>query len=160
MGVVSSLDLANLYGYFFKDRAGVHLHPDIPFYERYIDDCLSLVYAKDELSVKRLLENLIIFNNCTIEWSASDSYMTFLDMTLFFDKNKTPQWHSYRKPLNYFERILWISAHPIYVKKGIFLSELSRIATLSSQYDMYVSACREVADIYIARGYPPMLITS
>jgi len=105
MGVVSSLDLANLYGCFFKDRAGVHLHPDIPFYGRYIDDCFGLVYAKDELSAKCLLENLIIFNNCTIEWSASDSYMTFLDMTLFFDKNKTPQWHPYRKLLNYFECI-------------------------------------------------------
>jgi len=32
--------------------------------------------------------NIIIFDNCTIEWSASDSYMTFLDMTLFFDKDK------------------------------------------------------------------------
>ena len=31
---------------------------------------------------------------------------------------------------------------------------------LSSQYDMYVSACREVADIYIVQGYSPMLIAS
>ena len=89
MGVASSPDLANLYGCFFEDRAGVHSHPDIPFYGRYIDDCLGLVYAKNELSTKRLLENLIIFDNYTIEWSASDSYMTFLDMTLFFDKDKS-----------------------------------------------------------------------
>ena len=160
MGVALSPDLANLYGCFFEDRAGIHLHPDIPFYGRYIDDCLGLVYAKDEMSAKRLLENLIIFDNCTIEWSASDSYMTFVDMTLFFDKNKTLQWCPYRKPLNHFEHIPWISAHPVYVKKGTFLSELSRVAMLSSQYDTYVSACREVADIYIARGYPPMLIAS
>ena len=46
------------------------------------------------------------------------------------------------------------------MKKGTFLSKLSRVATLSSQYDMYVGACREVADIYITRGYPPMLIAS
>ena len=160
MGVASSPDLANLYGCFFEDKANIHSHPDIPFYGRYIDDCLGLVYAKDELSAKRLLENLITFDNCIIEWSASDSYMTFLDMTLFFDKNKTLQWRPYRKPLNHFEYIPWISAHPIYVKKGTFLSELSRVAMLSSQYDTYMSACREVADIYIARGYPPMLIAS
>jgi len=86
--------------------------------------------------------------------------MTFLDMTLFFDKDKMLQWRPYRKLLNHFERIPWISAHPVYMKKGTFLSELSRVAMLSSQYDMYVSACREVADIYIARGYPPMLIAS
>ena len=105
MGVASSPDLANLYGCFFEDRVGIHLHPDIPFYRKYIDDCLSLVYAKDKLSAKHLLENSIVFDNCTIEWSASDSYMIFLDMTLFFDKNKTLQWHSYRKLLNHFEHI-------------------------------------------------------
>jgi len=86
--------------------------------------------------------------------------MTFLDMMLFFDKDKSLQWQPYRKPLNHFEYIPWISAHPIYVKKGTFLSKLSRVAMLSSQYDTYVSACREVADIYIAQGYPPMLIAS
>ena len=150
MGVASSPDLANLYGCFFENRAGIHSHPDVPFYRRYIDDCLGLVYAKDKLSAKCLLENSIVFDNCTIEWSASDSYMTFLDMMLFFDKNKTLQWRPYRKPLNHFECIPWISAHPIYMKKGTFLSELSWVATLSSQYDTYMSACREVADIYIA----------
>ena len=35
------------------------------------------------------------------------------------------------------------------MKRGTFLSKLSQIAMLSSQYDMYMSACREVADIYI-----------
>ena len=104
----------------------VHLHSDISFYRRYINDCLGLVYAKDELSVKCLLEDLIIFNNYTIEWSASDSYMTFLDMMLFFDKDKSLQWQSYRKPLNHFEYIPWISVHPIYMKKGTSLSELSQ----------------------------------
>jgi len=105
MGVASSPDLANLYGCFFEDRVGVHSYPDISFYRRYIDDCLSLVYTKDKLSAKRLLENLIIFNNCTIEWSASDSYMTFLNMRLFFDKDKSLQWQPYRKLLNHFECI-------------------------------------------------------
>ena len=46
------------------------------------------------------------------------------------------------------------------MKKGTFLSELSQVATLSSQYDTYVSACREVEDIYIVWGYLPMLIAS
>lgn len=62
--------------------------------------------------------------------------------------------------MNHFERIPWISAHPEYVKRGTFCSELSRIATLSSRFSDYVEACREVADIYIARGYPPKLIAS
>ena len=67
MGIVSSLDFANLYSYFFEVRVVVHLHPDISFYRRYINDCLRLVYIKDKLSAKCFLENLIVFNNSTIE---------------------------------------------------------------------------------------------
>jgi len=58
MGVNSSPDLGNLYEYSFGDRASAHSHPDIPFYRRYIDDCLRLVYTKDKQSVKSLLEKL------------------------------------------------------------------------------------------------------
>ena len=52
------------------------------------------------------------------------------------------------------------SRHTIYMKKGTFLSELSWVAMLSSQYNTYISACREVVDIYIVCGYPLILITS
>jgi len=160
MGVSCSPDLANLYGCFFEERANIHSHPNVPFYGRFIDDCIGLVYALDEEDAKTFFSNTIVFDNCTIEWSASDSYMTFLDMTLYFDKDKVLQWKPFRKPLNHFEHIPWISAHPLYVKKGTFVSELSRIATLSSMYASYADVCREVADIYIARGYPLMLVAS
>ena len=91
MGLDSSLKLANMYGCFFKDRTDVHLYPDIHFYKRYINDCLSLFYTVNKWSAKSFLKNLVIFNNCIIEQSASDSYITFLDITLFFDKNKLLQ---------------------------------------------------------------------
>jgi len=45
MGVASTLDLANLYSCFFEDRADIHSYSDIYFYERYINNYLSLVYA-------------------------------------------------------------------------------------------------------------------
>jgi len=41
--------------------------------------------------MKCLLENLVIFDNYIIEWSASDIYIIFLDITLFFDKDKLLQ---------------------------------------------------------------------
>ena len=160
MGVSCSPDLANLYRCYFEERVNIYSHPNVPFYERFINDCIGLVYALDEKDTISFFSNTIKFDNCTIEWSASDSYMTFLDMTLFFDKDKILQWKLFRKPLNHFEQIPWISTHPLYVKKGTFVSELSRIATLSSTYASYADACREVADIYIARGYPPMLVVS
>ena len=81
--IASSLDLVNLYSCFFENEVDIHLYPDISFYGRYINNCLGLIYTKNKWSVKCLLENLVIFNNCTIEWSASDSYITFLYMTLF-----------------------------------------------------------------------------
>jgi len=92
MGVSCSPDLANLYGCFFEERANIHSHPNVPFYGRFIDDCIGLVYALDEEDAKTFFSNTIVFDNCTIEWSASDSYMTFLDMTLYFDKDKVLQW--------------------------------------------------------------------
>lgn len=161
MGVASSPDLANLYGLIFELAAfgkDMHRFPDIAFYGRYIDDILALVYATTEAEALSLIQDNLDFHNCTIEWSSSDQFMTFLDMTLFID-GFTLQHMPFRKQMNHFERIPWISNHPEYVKRGTFMSELSRIATLSSRYDDFVRACREVCDIYIARGYPPSLVS-
>ncbi|KAF7764097.1 hypothetical protein Agabi119p4_8634 [Agaricus bisporus var. burnettii] len=160
MGVASSPDLANLYGVWHELRSEVLKSPDVAFYGRYIDDVLALVYATSETNAVNLLREGVQFTDCTLTWSASNQFMPFLDMTLYFDKSKRLQWKPYRKPLNHFERIPWISSHPLYVKKGTFIGELSRMATLSSQFDDFADACKEVADIYIARGYPPMLIAN
>lgn len=46
--VASSPDLVNLYGYFVKDRMDMYFYPNASFYERYINNCLSLVYTKYE----------------------------------------------------------------------------------------------------------------
>ncbi|KXN81808.1 hypothetical protein AN958_03738 [Leucoagaricus sp. SymC.cos] len=161
MGVACSPDLANLYGDFHESLPGGILEDKdlIPFYGRYIDDCIALVYASSPTEAENIMRRGLIFSNCTITWSASDNYMTFLDMTLFFEEGRLLH-KPFRKPLNHFERIPWISSHPLYVKRGTFCGELSRVATLSSRFDDYSNACKEVADIYIARGYPPLLIAA
>jgi hypothetical protein len=160
MGVACSPDLANLYGVWHEMRCNVLYSSDVAFYGRYIDDTLALVYAVDEAAALCLCQDKIKFTDCTLTWSSSSTHMVFLDMTLFFDREHRLQWKPYRKPMNHFERVPWISAHPLYVKKGTFTGELSRVATLSSRFDDYADACREVADIYISRGYPPMLIAT
>jgi hypothetical protein len=48
MGVSDSPDLANLYGVHFENNAKVLEDAAIPFYGRYIDDCLAIVYASSE----------------------------------------------------------------------------------------------------------------
>jgi hypothetical protein len=75
-------------------------------------------------------------------------------MTLYKDSDNTLQHMPYRKSGNHQERIPWISAHPYDVKRGTFLGEMSRLATLSSLYEHYEDAMRSLVALYIARGYP------
>jgi hypothetical protein len=155
MGVADSPDLANLYGVHFEEKCKVLEQPDIPFYGRYIDDCLGIVYADDEASAVRRMQDLVKFDNCVIEWSASGSHAPFLDMLLLRDVNDgTLQHMPYRKSGNHQERIPWISAHPYDVKRGTFLGEMSRLATLCSKLEYYKGALRGLVRLYIERGYP------
>jgi hypothetical protein len=66
----------------------------------------------------------------------------------------------YRKPLNHHERIPWVSSHPKDVKRGTFLGEMSRLATLSSRPETYVDALCHLKTLYVARGYPEPLLNS
>jgi hypothetical protein len=154
MGVADSPDLSNLFGYYFEKKSAVLDHPSIFFYGRYIDDCLAIVYAEDSQSAVNLLSNLIRFDNCVIEWNASGMSQPFLDMLLYKDEHNKLQYMPYRKSGNHQERIPWISAHPYDVKRGTFLGEMSRLATLSSKYEHYLEAMRGLVALYIHRGYP------
>jgi hypothetical protein len=66
MGVASSPDLANLYGYYFERLRGVLNHNDVFYYGRYIDDCLAIVYAESEHHAINLLQGLVQLDNCVI----------------------------------------------------------------------------------------------
>jgi len=154
MGVASSPDLANLYGYYFEKRAKILDHPDIFFYGRYIDDCLAIVYAESDRQAIDLLSGLVKFDNCVITWDCSESHQPFLDMTLYKDSDNNLQHMPYRKNGNHQERIPWISSHPYDVKRGTFLGEMSRLATLSSLLEHYLAAMRGLVALYLRRGYP------
>jgi hypothetical protein len=154
MGVADSPDLANLYGYYFEEKANVLNHPDIFYYGRYIDDCLAVVYAESEERAVGLLSSLVKFDNCVITWDCSDHFQPFLDMCLYKDADNTLQHMPYRKNGNHQERIPWISAHPYDVKRGTFFGEMSRLATLSSKQEHYLAAMRGLVSLYIRRGYP------
>jgi hypothetical protein len=154
MGVSDSPDLANLYGVYFENNAKVLEDAAIPFYGRYIDDCLAIVYASSETEAVELLKNKIQFDGCVIEWGASYLSQPFLDMLLYKDVDNSLQWLPYRKARNNQERIPWISAHPYDVKRGTFYGEMSRLAVLSSKHSTYVEALRGLVNLYLHRGYP------
>ena len=104
MGVADSPDLANLYGWFFEVKAGIGENSNVPFYGRYIDDCLAIVYAKSAEQATQYMSNKIKFENCTILWEASKG-QAFLDMFLYEGLDGKLEYKPYQKAHNHKERI-------------------------------------------------------
>ena len=130
-----------------------------PFYGHFIDDCFALVYANSEEEALASVQE-VQFDDCRIEWNVSDHFQVFLDMTLYVDEHNKLQHMPYRKNMSHQERIPWISHHPLDVKRGTFIGEMSRLATLSSTHSSYCTAIKSLAALYIVRGYPQDLINA
>jgi len=81
-------------------------------------------------------------------------------MTLYIDEYNTLQHMPYHKTQSHQERIPWISHHPLDVKRGTFIGEMSRLATLSSIHSTYCNAIKSLAALYIAHGYPSNYVYS
>ena len=160
MGVADSPDLANLYGYHFEKRSNILHHPQVVFYGRYIDDCIGIVYAESAGEALNLLSNKIVFDECVIEWAVSDSQCQFLDAVIFKGDFNQLRWRPFVKVGNNRERIPWVSHHPIDVKRGVYIGELSRLAVLCSHKEIYIEAVRDLNALYQTRGYPVPLFMS
>ena len=160
MGVADSPDLANLYGYHFEQQSGILQHQQVVFYGRYIDDCFGLVYAESADEAKALLANTIVFDNCVILWDVSDKSCQFLDSVIFKGDYNQLRWQPYVKAGNNRERIPFVSHHPMDVKRGVYIGELSRLSVLCSHKEIYIEAVRDLNALYQARGYPIPLVTS
>jgi hypothetical protein len=158
MGVADAPDIANCFGIFYENKSQILEHPQTIFYGRYIDDCFALVYADDEQSALHIVESRIKFDGCTIEWSCSGQYQVFLDMLLYKNEKNLLEHKPYRKSRNHMERVPWISHHPLDVKRGTFLGEMSRLATLSSTKLNYKDAMQGLVSLYVSRGYPQELV--
>jgi hypothetical protein len=154
MGVACSPDVANLYGHYFEAQRIPDLDR-LAFYKRYIDDLIAIVYADTAEEARQYVRSNIVLGDCEIIWEPASIHCPFLDMWLYIDPlTKTVEHTPYRKALNHFERIPWDSAHPVDVKKGTFMGELSRLATLSSKLEHYQTAIHDLCCVYISRGYP------
>jgi len=157
MGVADSPDLSNLYGLFFENACQINNHPLVPFYGRFIDDIFGIVYASSEAEAINIM-SIVKFDDCVIEWGASDSFLPFLDMTIYRDADNRLQHMPYRKARSHQERIPWISHHPLDVKRGTYIGEMSRLATLCSLHSHYIDAIKSLSALYIVRGYPANLV--
>ena len=160
MGIACSPDLANLYGAHFENPILERddMKSKVPFFGRYLDDVLGIVYAQSADEALAIARN-IAYEDVEIEWSVSEWNTPFLDLFVYLDPITERVEHKpYSKPLNHRERIPWASHHPKDVKKGTFIGEMSRLATLSSRLDHYRDAIGDLMSLYIARGYPTALV--
>ena len=66
--------------------------------------------------------------------------------------------HAISKSWYHQERIPWISHHPVDVKRGTFIGEMSRLATLCSLHSHYMDALKSLVALYCKRGYPENLV--
>lgn len=106
-----------------------------------------------------LLQSVVHYGDVKLTWEPPSDTANFLDLTLKIQGDRI--FHEpFVKAMSHRERIPWTSAHPKDVKKGTFSSEISRLATLCSDYDVYALQCEEAVNLYIGRGYPKNLVTS
>jgi hypothetical protein len=158
MGMHCAPDLANLYAAFHEEDF-VSSRQNILFYRRFIDDLFFLVRAASAESALELCKEFSL-PGCELSWSAALQSAVFLDVFVWLSPMRGIQWKPYRKPLNHQERIPWISAHPLTVKRGTFLGEMSRLAILSSTETIFREAIADLARLYLSRGYPNKVLQS
>jgi len=161
MGVASSPLLANLYAAFHEER-NVRIaldRGDFAFFGRFIDDGLCIIYADSADEAILVAQQYISYPGLELTWDVSDRFMPFLDMLVYVEQAaKRLQWRPFRKARNNLERIPFASHHPLDVKRGTFLGEMSRMAVLSSSQENYLLSLTDLKMVYMNRGYPEELL--
>jgi hypothetical protein len=159
MGYAASPCFANIYGDEYE-RPIVENEPRILFYGRFIDDLFVIVDAPTAIEALNIA-NTIRIDGVEITWDQCGESVDFLDLHLWLDvQNCRVQHKPFYKKWSHFERIPWASNHPNDVKRGTFIGEMSRLASLSSTPEIYQDSLQGLATLYIERGYPARLVKS
>jgi hypothetical protein len=156
MGVGSSPDVANLY--VAEYETVFSQSPEVLFFKRYMDDVFVILDLEEGEDARHVCDRLS-YPNLTLKWATSESSVVFLDMNIWINKPENRvEFSPYSKPLNHYERIPWDSAHPVWMKRGGYMGELSRLASISSSRRIFVDAISRLMTLYAQRGYPVYLI--
>ena len=159
MGIACSPDFANLFAASCENSVIPNLKAKgVLYYKRYIDDMFAVVQAE---SLSDALSKIPsdMFSPVKLIMSGSEVMQDYLDVTVSINPILyTVETRPYRKSMSHHERVPWVSSHPYDVKKGTYISELSRLAHLSSQKSYYQDAVHDANVIYMARGYPPRIL--
>lgn len=167
MGVACSPDIANIYGLISEIEntgwlgvtTGIPQPDHVAYYGRYIDDVISIVAAESSAAAIEIVAGIAKYPGCEVTFDCTEHSCAFLDMWLMLDHTTGRIEHKpYRKAYNHLERLPWISGHPKDIKRGVFLGEMSRLATLCSDVRYYIEAIKESGTLYVQRGYPVDLV--
>jgi hypothetical protein len=159
MGAAGSPDLANMFGLWYEEEWMVKLNnnSDVLFFGRYLDDIYSIVLADTPDEALGMLKSIVHYGDVKLLWEPPADRANFLDLTTEI-RGGSIYHEPFVKAMSHRERIPWSSAHPKDVKKGTFSSEISRLATLCSDSDVFAQQCTEVVNLYVGRGYPKGLV--
>jgi hypothetical protein len=160
MGAAGSPDMANMFGLWYELQWIDELigNSDVLFFGRYLDDIYSIVLADTPDEASALLKSVVQYGDVNLLWEPPSDKANFLDLTTEI-RGDGIYHEPFVKAMSHRERIPWSSAHPKDVKKGTFSSEISRLATLCSDYDVFALQCNEAVNLYVGRGYPKGLVT-
>jgi len=147
MGLPCGPSLANLYLAYFEEEQNVG---DIPFYQRYIDDCFAVDFSADNV-LKVLAPGLVL------DWVTSQE-LPFLDVFVHFHGQSLCV-SPHTKRLNHYQFLPWSSAHPRHVKKGTIKAELLRAAHSSAKESYFLDRREAFRKILSIRGYPERVVS-
>src|SRR6201982_792785 len=119
-----------------------------------------MVFAANLDACKNILGKLIL-PGLKLNWDYSHTSGVFLDLDIWRNPHHPSQrirYHPYCKPLNNFERLPWCTGHSIKILKAAFKSEVHRLAVLSYTREIYSDGLSWLKDLYISRGYPPLVV--
>ena len=163
MGMDAAPDIANLYAAWYERKLFEDepvLEKSILLYRRYIDDIFAIVLAENLDACKSILGKLVL-PGLKLNWEFSHTSGVFLDLDLWRNPHHPEQrvkYRPYRKPLNNFERLPWSTGHSDKILKAAFGSEVHRLAVLSYTPQIYNEELSWLKDLYISRGYPPLVV--
>ena len=143
------------------ERLHVRTHHIKPLlWLRYIDDIFA-IFDHDETTVQGFINDL---NSChpSIKFTAelSNTSVNFLDTTVKLTQHGQLETDLYCKPTDAHNYLLYNSAHPSHLKKGIPYSQflrVRRICTHLSDFDLHAST---LSQHFERRGYPPSIISA
>jgi hypothetical protein len=155
MGVSPSCMYATLY-YAAHEESFIKKYPELILYKRYIDDVIGIWVPQtinDDLRWKEFQTEMNNFGRLRWEFTARQSTINFLDLTLSIDQNGNIQTRLYEKPENLYLYLPANSAHPFSTLKGLIHGMVYRTIRLTSNKEAQAMELQNLVRRLTARGY-------